>query len=663
MSDTTTTGSGLEQARRLGVETTGIEIIEESERTARPQDLFWPWFAANVSVFGISYGSFVLGFGISFLQALVVTVVGVVVSFALCGIIAIAGKRGSAPTMILSRAAFGVDGQKVPGVISWLVSIGWETFLAILAVLATATIFDQLGWASGTGTKVVATVVVAALIVSASVAGYHIIMRMQSVLTWITGIATIVYVLLTLDEIDWSAVSDIPSGSTQQMVGALVMVMTGFGLGWINIAADWSRYQHRDARGAAIVGWNTFGGAVAPVLLVVFGLLLAGSSGDLSGGIVADPIGTLGTLLPTWFLVPFLLAAILALVSGAVLGIYSSGLTLLSLGVRIPRPAAAFVDGVILTLGTIWVVFFAEDFLGPFQSFLITLGVPLAAWAGIMIADIALRKRDYDEAALFDVERPLRRVRLDVDRHARRCVRPRLGPGGQQLRRRRRVEQLAGLPARPARPRHLRRRPGRPLLGGPVGLRQPRRPARAGPRLRRDLCRAPRHRPAAGGLSDVVDLRAHAEELLAHNRYATLGTITPEGRPWTSPVYFAADDVTSYYWCSTTDSRHSVNLATNDAVSLVVFDSTVAPYTGRAVYAEGTAAAVADGDLAGALSVYPGPASRGGSALEVADVTGDSPWRLWRAVATSVWVLCPRERGRACELHGRSDDHRARVVP
>ena len=70
-------------------------------------------------------------------------------SFALCGIIAIAGKRGSAPTMILSRAAFGVQGQKVPGVISWLVSIGWETFLAIMAVLATATIFDRLGWGGG----------------------------------------------------------------------------------------------------------------------------------------------------------------------------------------------------------------------------------------------------------------------------------------------------------------------------------------------------------------------------------------------------------------------------------------------------------------------------------------------------------------------------------
>ncbi len=130
--------------------------------------------------------------------------------------------------------------------------------------------------------------------------------------------------------------------------------------------------------------------------------MLVGSRPELEEGIVNDPIGTLATILPIWFLVPFLLAAVLALVSGAVLGIYSSGLTLLSLGVNVPRPAAAAIDGTILTLGTIWVVFFAQSFLGPFQSFLITLGVPIAVWAGILMADVALRRRDYDEHALFD---------------------------------------------------------------------------------------------------------------------------------------------------------------------------------------------------------------------------------------------------------------------
>jgi purine-cytosine permease-like protein len=198
-----------------------------------------------------------------------------------------------------------------------------------------------------------------------------------------------------------------PSGSTGSVVGAFVMLMTGFGLGWINIAADWSRYQKRTAPGGAIVFWNTFGGAIAPVLLVLFGLMLAASDPAVLEGIPGDPIGTLATILPTWFLVPFLLAVILSLVSGAVLGIYSSGLTLLSLGVRIPRPAAALVDGLLLTAGTFFVVFVAQDFLGPFQSFLITLGVPLAAWAGIFISDLALRRKDYDwglggSEALFD---------------------------------------------------------------------------------------------------------------------------------------------------------------------------------------------------------------------------------------------------------------------
>lgn len=391
--------------KKLGsfIEMTGIEIVPESERTAKPRDLFWPWFAANVSVFGMSYGSFVLGFGISFWQATLVSVIGIVVSFLLCGLIAIAGKRGSAPTMVLSRAAFGVHGQKVPGIVSWLTSIGWETFLAIMAVLATATVITQLGGnGDSVGLKIAATVIVAALIVAASVLGYHTIMKLQSMLTWVTGAVTILYIVLAIPHIDMTAVLAVPSGSTGQVIGALVMVMTGFGLGWINIAADWSRYQKRSASDGAIVAWNTVGGALAPVILVVFGLLLGASDPKLAEAIGADPIGALAKLLPIWVLVPFLLTAVLALVSGAVLGIYSSGLTLLSLGIRIPRPSAAAIDGLILTAGTIWVVFWAQDFLGPFQSFLITLGVPLASWAGILIADILRRRKDYDESALFD---------------------------------------------------------------------------------------------------------------------------------------------------------------------------------------------------------------------------------------------------------------------
>lgn len=394
---TATAGGGL-------IETAGIEIIGESERTAKPRDLFWPWFAANVSVFGMSYGSYLLGFGISFWQATIVALIGIPISFALCGLVAIAGKRGSAPTMVLSRAAFGVHGQKVPGIVSWLTSIGWETSLAITAVLATATVLDTLGVASGGVVTVIAAILIALLIVTASVLGYHTIMKLQSVLTWATGAMTILFMILTIPHIDLTAVMSAPAGPPQAMIGGLVMVMTGFGLGWINIAADWSRYQKRSTSDGKIVAWNTIGGAAAPMVLVIFGLLLAGSDPELLTAIEGDPIGALISILPLWALIPFWIVAVLTLVSGAVLGIYSSGLTLLSLGIDIPRPAAAAIDGVILTIGTIWVAFFASSFVGPFQSFLITLGVPVAAWAGILIADVLTRRADYDEAALFDAK-------------------------------------------------------------------------------------------------------------------------------------------------------------------------------------------------------------------------------------------------------------------
>jgi purine-cytosine permease-like protein len=396
-----TEGTGTAELRPLQVEANGINVIAESERKGHPRDLFWPWFAANISVLGLSYGSFELGFGISFWQALVVGVVGIVLSFLACGFIAVAGKRGSAPTMVLSRAAFGVNGNKLPTVISWLLTVGWETVLVILATLATATVFQRLGWGGGDGTKVIALILVVALTIFGGVMGFDLIMRLQTWITIVTGVFTVVFIALVADKIHWTAVTAVKGGTTQDLIGALVFMMTGFGLGWVNCAADYSRYLPRRSSSGGVIGWTTFASSVAPIFLLVFGLLLAGSSKSLNTAIGANPIGALTTLLPTWFLVPFAIVAVLGLIGGSVLDIYSSGLALLTLGLRIPRYQAALVDGTVMTLGSIYVVFAANNFVGQFEGFLITLGVPIAAWCGVMLADIALRRRDYAEPELY----------------------------------------------------------------------------------------------------------------------------------------------------------------------------------------------------------------------------------------------------------------------
>lgn len=386
----------------LGIEANGINVIEESERKGTPAQLFWPWCAANVSVLAVSYGAFVLGFGLDLTQALVAAVVGAVLSFLLVGLVSIAGKRGSAPTLVLSRAAFGRFGNVLPGAVSYLLLVGWETVLVTLATLATATVFGRLGWGDGTLTKVVAFLVVAAVIVAAGILGFDAIMRLQKWLTVAMIAVTLVYIALTADHVDLGAATALKAGSLSAVVGGTILVMTGFGVGWVNSAADYSRYLPRDASTRGVVAWPTFGGSLPVVVLVAFGVLLCASDDKLSKAVASDPIGALTTILPTWFLVPFAVVAIAGLVSGAVLDIYSSGLTLLTLGLRTPRWVAAAIDGVVMVLGTIYLVWVADSFLGVFMAFLIILGVPMSAWCGIFLADLLLRKRDYDEHKLFD---------------------------------------------------------------------------------------------------------------------------------------------------------------------------------------------------------------------------------------------------------------------
>jgi purine-cytosine permease-like protein len=385
----------------LNLELNGTNVISDSERTGKASSLFWPWCGANVSLLALSYGSFFLGFGISFWQATVAAFIGTVLSFLLVGFSSLAGKRSNAPTMVLSRATFGIKGNIVPGLLSYLIFVGWETVLVSLATLATGTILVRLGDIDRDLAMVFGFVVAAAITIYGGVLGHGVIMRIQKYLTIVTVLATFFYIALTVDSVNWSAVTAIPSGNIQGFIGALIFGVTGIGLGWVNSAADYSRYLPRTTSSRSVVGWTVLGASIVPIGLVTYGALLAGSDPKLAEAIAMDPIGALTTLLPTWFLAIFALFAILGLVGGAILNLYSSGLTLISIGIPIKRHVAAGIDGTIMFLGAIYIVWVADNFFFPFQGFLITLGVPIATWSAIFVADVLLRSKPFVEADLF----------------------------------------------------------------------------------------------------------------------------------------------------------------------------------------------------------------------------------------------------------------------
>jgi nitroimidazol reductase NimA-like FMN-containing flavoprotein (pyridoxamine 5'-phosphate oxidase superfamily) len=101
----------------------------------------------------------------------------------------------------------------------------------------------------------------------------------------------------------------------------------------------------------------------------------------------------------------------------------------------------------------------------------------------------------------------------------------------------------------------------------------------------------------------MTDLDTLARQTLDGNRFLVLGTVDPNGRPRVSPVWFTMGDRHEVYWLSSPESHHSRNIEERPDVSLVVFDSSLDPHTGQAVYLEATAERVPDDELAAACAV------------------------------------------------------------
>lgn len=161
-----------------------------------------------------------------------------------------------------------------------------------------------------------------------------------------------------------------------------------------------------------------------------------------------------------------------------------------------------------------------------------------------------------------------------------------------------------------------------------------------------------------------TDLEDHVQRVIDANVYMVLGTADESGRPWTSPVFYAADACRVFYWISSPDVTHSRNIAARPTVSIVIFDSRAPVGTGGAVavYMTATATQVPQAELDQTLAVAPSFARRGGRDLSPVDLRPPAPYRLYRATVTEHSVLCPRLAGEPCADHSVHHDHRTRVL-
>lgn len=146
-------------------------------------------------------------------------------------------------------------------------------------------------------------------------------------------------------------------------------------------------------------------------------------------------------------------------------------------------------------------------------------------------------------------------------------------------------------------------------------------------------------------MNSEQDLSNIARNILDSVLYMVLGTADEAGQPWVSPLYFASEKYSEFYWMSSPDVRHSRNILVRPQISIVIFDSRVPVGMGQAVYMSAVAEELTGVALDQGLQIYNGrflnPAEHGVRLIAPEDVQAPALYRLYRAVAQEQWVLDP----------------------
>jgi nitroimidazol reductase NimA-like FMN-containing flavoprotein (pyridoxamine 5'-phosphate oxidase superfamily) len=146
-------------------------------------------------------------------------------------------------------------------------------------------------------------------------------------------------------------------------------------------------------------------------------------------------------------------------------------------------------------------------------------------------------------------------------------------------------------------------------------------------------------------MTDEHDPAAIARAIIDANLYMVLGTADQAGRPWVSPVYYAPAAYREFYWVSSPDTKHSRNIEARGELSIVIFDSSVPIYTGKAVYMSATALELEGDERAEAIEIFSRRSlAHGGPEWTLERVQSPARIRLYGAIADDLYVLYEDDR-------------------
>jgi nucleobase:cation symporter-1, NCS1 family len=377
------------------IETHGIDVIPDGERSGRAREMFPLWFGGNILATYLLFGGILISLGLPLLTALVITLAGNL-AWVFVGVLTSMGPEAGTATMVISRVQYGYRGTQLSCFLSWLVQVGYEGVDFALAALAAYSLADYLGWHVGIVAKAVILLAIIAISFVVGLYGKSAIFAVQKVNTWALGIASVLFVIFLIPHVHWSyhPAQSLHGWPLAAAVLIGITVVLSGPLGYPS-TAEYARYLPRSTSKRAVALFTASGGYIPTVALTVVGILAATVVNP------ADFTTSMRHVLPGWFYAIFLVVIVVGLMANSVYSIYSSGLTLQAMGIKLSRPRTVWFDAVVGVGISVYGVLIAANFLTVLQNFLLWSIYWLAPFYGIFMIELLTRRGAYDQDALY----------------------------------------------------------------------------------------------------------------------------------------------------------------------------------------------------------------------------------------------------------------------
>jgi NCS1 family nucleobase:cation symporter-1 len=404
------TDPGVDFVQESVIEEVKLASAPKINRRSRASSQFWAWLGLSGSIFPLGLAWVASKLEVSFSQAVIAIFLGTLASALVISVGSLAGKRSGLPTLLLSRAAFGVYANAAPAAILTVVRFFWSTAIIVSLLILSRDFFGVKSLTEYSANANIYLYVAAFVFIIGAITlaifGGRVLFRAQQVAGLVGVAAAITLIATTASSFSIQGLLAQPTTSWTQAFGISVLTFCVFGLAWTSTGADFARKLATTARGAAVVGWGALALVVVPTVVASYGLALIGSM-KLGAAPVNKSLFALGSLLGDFapLVSPWLGYVLIAsaAVSGIVvlsMSIYTANLSLHALGAKLKPAVAAPVIGVVVAAVAIVVIYYISDTWQLLADYSRIMAIPVAAWAGIFISDILIRRIAYHEISL-----------------------------------------------------------------------------------------------------------------------------------------------------------------------------------------------------------------------------------------------------------------------